>query len=133
MECQACKDRGKTWEGSDPICAFGNGLFFSTDNWACATMCELRKIIQHKLYDDENIYIDNIDSWNMRDDMDCATIGVLRVPDMPTDDGGCYLIMTWYKDRGATGKAILMSDDSEPRILTMETANNIIKYFKRGK
>ena len=31
-ECTACQNRGKTWQGGDPVCAFPNGVFDSS-NW----------------------------------------------------------------------------------------------------
>jgi len=43
MACRLCEQRGKTWEGSDPKCAF-ESYGFSHDNWNCATMNRLREI-----------------------------------------------------------------------------------------
>jgi hypothetical protein len=119
MTCRSCKERGKTWNGDDPTCAFENGVF-SVDNWNCATMNKLRQISR-----DINTY--------MRDDMSCGSIGYVPMSnDYASDDFdtlGGYIVMTWYKDRGRTGNAVFMTDD-ETIPLTLEHAELAIKTFE---
>jgi hypothetical protein len=98
MPCKLCLERGKTWDGDDPRCAFETGVF-SPNNWNCATMNRLRQISR-----------DKIGSY-YRDDMAAASIGYV-----PFEDG--YVVMTWYKDRGRTGNAFIAYDDEPIRELT---------------
>ena len=107
MTCQMCTERGKTWNGSDPQCAFEDGIF-NADNWNCATMNELRAIA-------ENISI------SYRHDPNAASFGAV-----PFESG--FIVMTWYKNRGKTGNAQVMWDDEPTKPLTEEIALEAIKY-----
>src|SRR5690606_38007902 len=102
MACRLCEERGKTWEGSDPKCAFNSHGEFIKDNWNCATMNKLR------------IIADEIGTVQ-RDDNSCGTIGYVPMNnDYAPDDFdtfGGYIVMMWYKDRGKTGNALFMTDD----------------------
>ena len=111
--CKECEIRGKTWEGSDPTCAFNTDVF-NSENWNCATMNKLRSICYDK-------------GFYNRDDNASASIGVLTIPE--SDDAYGYLIMTWYKSRGKVGKAVVMCDDEEPHILTLKESEAIIKSY----
>ena len=111
--CKECETRGKTWEGSDPKCAFLLDEFH-TDNWNCATMNKLR-----------NLCYDN--GFYKRDDNSAASIGVLHIPEL--DNAYGYLIMTWYKSRGRVGKAVIMCDDEDPHTLTLVEAESIINSY----
>ena len=122
--CEMCRERGKNWSGDDPKCAFYNHEFIA-DNWNCATMNELRRLITNRGY-------------KHRDDNAAATIGVLHVGEVERVnienretvlDGGFYIVMTWYKERGRVGRAVAMSDDSEPRTLKLEEARTAFAYY----
>jgi hypothetical protein len=113
-ECLECQKRGKTWSGSEPRCAFIDGVF-SGDNWNCATMNKLRSLSYDKGFSD-------------RDDGSAASIGVLHIPE--TDNAYGWLVMSWYKSRGTTGKAIIMCDDEEPEVLTIKHAESIIRSYE---
>jgi hypothetical protein len=119
MTCKMCEERGKTWEGSNPKCAFKNGIF-TTDNWNCATMNELRRISRE------------LDTYQ-RDDMSCGSIGYVRMDNNHAPDDfdtyGGYIVMTWYKDRGRTGNAVFMTDE-EMEPLTIKHAELAINNFK---
>ena len=106
MKCKMCKARGKNWEGSDPKCAFESGVF-STENWNCATM---------------NLLRDSTD-WKRRDDMDAGSIGVIH-----TVWG--YLVMLWYKDRGRTTDAYIITEGEPIDSLDLELAEKIIGGLK---
>lgn len=119
MACRLCTERGKTWSGDDPRCAFETGIF-DTNNWNCATMSRLRDI-SRQLHTET------------RDDMACASIGYVPLSNDYADgdmDAG-YIVMTWYKDRGRTGQALIMWDDNEPRPLTLREAEEAIRCFER--
>ncbi len=121
-ECRLCKERGKTWSGSDPVCAFPDGTF-SNDNWNCATMNRLRMIA-----DDIN--------RTMRDDNSCGSIGYVSMDaDYAPDDYdgyGGYIVMMWYKDRGRTGNAVFMTDD-ETKPLTIQHAEIAIETYEQWR
>ena len=115
MVCRLCQERGKTWEGSDPRCAFVDGVF-TTDNWNCATMNKLRDIAR-----DLPLY------W--RND-DFGTFGA--VP-FEGEYWQGYIAMAWYKRRGRTKQAMLMGDGDMPLPLTEEMALEAIRYWEESK
>lgn len=108
-DCARCKIRGKPVSfGSEPECAFPEGVF-SKSNWQCATMNELRNKVE-----DGDEYL---------------TLGSLRVNDQSAallaDDSGQYIVMSWYKNRGRTEGAWLMSETTiEP--LTLKDAERFL-------
>jgi hypothetical protein len=67
----------------------------------------------------------------MRDDMECASIGYVPYVDEEGNDQNGYIVMTWYKDRGRTGSAFVMSDDSPIRELTEIMAQRAIAWNKK--
>lgn len=111
MACKMCRERGKTWYGDDPQCAFESGTF-SGDNWNCATMNALRQRARDI-------------GTDMRDDNAAASIGYVPVE---TDDYSGYVVMTWYKDRGETGNAIVVGDDEPLQPLTEALALAALAY-----
>jgi hypothetical protein len=119
MACRLCEERGKTWEGSDPKCAFEKGVF-TTNNWNCATLNKLRSISRE------------LETYQ-RDDMSCGSIGYVPMSnDYAPDDFdtyGGYIVMTWYKDRGRTGNALFITDE-ETIPLTLKHAELAIKTYE---
>ncbi len=116
MSCKFCIERGKPPNfGSDPQCGFDAGGFFNPKNWNCALLNKLRDIAEEK-------------GLEYRDDMDCGSIGVVPC----SGDNWCgYIVMTWYKNRGATGMAVFMDDDRAPIMLTLQIAEEAIEYWDR--
>lgn len=90
MACAMCNARGKTWQGSDPKCAF-EGATFSGENWNCATAGEIRGFIDETSGRVQYMFCD---------DQKYATIAVhdLRLPSGSADALWVY----WYKNRGRT-------------------------------
>lgn len=119
MICKRCYERGKTWDGSDPKCAFVDGIF-TNDNWNCATMNELRNLAE-KL---ETV---------QRDDNSSGSIGYvpMNADYAPRDFNtfGGYIVMMWYKNRGKTGNAVFMTDD-ETVPLTIKHAELAIETLE---
>lgn len=119
MACKLCEERGKDWNGDDPVCAFENEEF-SGVNWNCATMNKLRNIS------------DELDrGW--RDDLSCGSIGYVPMDNdyapIYFDTYGGYIVMTWYKERGRTGNAVFMTDgDTIP--LTIHHAEVAIQTYE---
>lgn len=108
-------------------CAFSDNGMFHTANWNCKTMNRLREIAGEHHDDEATLpwY-----SWFMRDDMQNASIGVIRIPEHYREDNNMmsgYLVMTWYKSRGRTGQAWIVCDDDEPTKLNLRTAQFIIE------
>jgi len=104
VACRRCTERGKTWEGGDPRCAF-EGPQFSSDNWNCATMVLVRFIAS-----DHGMAVPCGDS----------TTAVL-----PMSDGGECLVLAWYKRRGRTGTALVVTED-EARPATLAEVDDAI-------
>lgn len=80
-QCEACKKRGKTWNGDDPVCGFDHSGKFNPENWNCSTLNQLRSIawdngLVSSSEDDNNVAIFNYN--------------------------GYFLILGWYKNRGRT-------------------------------
>jgi hypothetical protein len=133
MPCPRCIERGKDWEGDDPKCAFELGVF-STNNWNCATMNDLRDLVNTDCFGTE---VDT-HSWGYRDDMWSASFGVLRIPEaahnlLGNEDENFqgYLVMTWYKNRGRTGQAWIVNDDEPPKPLTLLEAEAVLVAINR--
>lgn len=125
---------------SAPIeCGFDADGVFRSPNWNCQTLNELRALVNEWYEpDDERRF------WavTFRDDMRCASLGVLPIPEC--DDVGAYgqdegydpvtilqgyLVMSWYKDRGETGQAWVFWDDCPPRPLNLATADFILRWY----
>jgi hypothetical protein len=109
-DCPLCKQRGKRWSGSDPECAFRSGVF-SGDNWNCATMSCLRDVA-------EKLGL----CW--RNDDSAGSIGYV-----PAEEG--YIVMTWYKNRGQTGNALVVCDDQEHAPLSLEVAEDTLERWDK--
>lgn len=102
--CRMCRERGQTWSGDKPQCAFPNGVFVH-ENWNCATANALR---------------DLCGEWaNTNDDQNAAILkGVEECP---------HVCLTWYKRRGRTDGAWMIYDnDRTPEPLTLTEAERII-------
>ncbi len=103
MPCPACVERGKTWKGDDPKCGFTDGIrVFTTDNWNCATLNSLRDVayVTHAM---EN------------------KIGVV-----PHHEEGGFILLFWYKSRGATMQALWWDGEEAPKPLTLHQAEMVL-------
>lgn len=105
-----CQERGKTWNGADPKCAFPYGVFVS-DNWNCATANALRDIAGEGL---------------CHEDQHAAIIKA------GMDHDGFFVALEWYKSRGRTDGIWMMRGDETPRRITIYEAEDIIKESGRG-
>lgn len=113
--CAACRARGKTWNGSDPTCAFQHGKPFSPDNWSCATLDRVRDLAESEPAP-KGITRAHDKDWG---DQSWATFDVgsddLRGDVLGTEDWGPWVLwVTWYKSRGRTGQMWLLGDESQP-------------------
>lgn len=106
MTCTLCKSAAKL---RGRKCAFlGNGRFTS-DNWNCDTMAALRGSAL----------------WSQRDDLHSGSIAVVLLPDAEELRG--YIVLSFYKDRGKVGAAVLMCDDEKPITLTRSIAEAAVR------
>lgn len=113
--CAMCAQRGKTWDGDDPVCAFDTAGKFNASNWNCATMNKLREIA---------------DGYGLRIRHDMAAASIGCVP-FEGDDYSGYIVMTWYKDRGRTGNAFIAWDAEPVREFTYTDAVAAIAQYAR--
>ena len=106
--CRMCRERGQTWNGDKPQCAFPNGVFVR-ENWNCATANALRDLCQ---------------PWeNTNNDQNAAIIKGVEDCD--------HVLLTWYKRRGRTDGAWMVYDDRAPEPLTLTEAERIIATNRR--
>ena len=104
VSCPRCKSRGKNWNGTDPKCAFATGVF-NPDNWNCATANALREIVP-------------ADNWNNNDDQHaCLITGV---------EESLHVLLHWYKSRGRTEGAWMVTIEGEMKPLTLTEAERVV-------
>lgn len=115
--CKACVERGKTWNGSEPKCAF-NGDF--DNNWNCATVNAVRDIC----YEGRELK-HGIDYQYCEDD-NYATI---KIDHLDIDDSPLALWVSWYKNRGSTQAMWLLFDKLPPRRPTEEECLAIVADY----
>jgi len=118
MTCKMCKERGKTWEGSDPKCYFDND-----HNWNCATLNAIRDICGDWDTDPR----DGVHLTYCEDEK-YATIKVDEV-DLGTDDYIPCLYVQWYKRRGETD-ALWLLGEGIARKPTEAELLAIIKHYE---
>lgn len=92
-KCNLCRERGKTWSGSNPVCAWESDEF--SNNWNCATLNAIRDLEGHedadyRFCDDQKYMTIKIDGVDLRDGSPLA------------------LWVTWYKQRGRTDEMFLL-------------------------
>ena len=109
--CKYCEQRGQTWVGSDPECAFESGRF-SPDNWNCEATNIVRQIIEK--YGDISYIGDDRKG---------------RI-ELIINDTKCAIEAEWYKSRGRTDKLVFMiSTRKYPVVLWhIETLINQYKF-----
>lgn len=117
--CPLCAARGKTWNGSDPTCGFHRDGSFNGENWNCATLNELRGIVE-----EHTQWLDSVQQH-------AANLDIGEV-ELPNDGIGFALWLTWYKSRGKTDAAYIMHDLNAPRPLTEADALAILHHYGRA-
>lgn len=121
-----CQERGKTWTGDDPKCAFEDGVF-NADNWMCATANGVRDIVS-----DFNDKFPLTVDFRWCEDQKYATIcldGILDNEGLRKMDV-LALWVSWYKSRGRTEAMWLLNEDRSPRPPTEEECLEIIEHHK---
>jgi hypothetical protein len=105
--CQRCADADRL--GSKRRCAFTSSGRFRNSNWSCETMMALRGAAV----------------FRQRDDLSAGSIAVMPLPD--TLDVQGWLILSYYKDRGASPGAVILGDEGERIELTLHRAEKILE------
>lgn len=100
MPCPRCIERGQTWQGDPPKCAFETGVFVQ-DNWNCATLNALRETVS-TVYSEEN-----------------------RIAVIPNHEGD-FVLLFWYKSRGQTIQAMWVDDEGKIHELKLEQAEALL-------
>lgn len=128
-ECEACKARGKTWEGTDPTCGFLRGGFHA-ENWNCATCNEIRDLAQTQ--DNDRI------NHQCEENQHYATISLLDIDVLPKEDEKGFmnaqpvcLWVGWYKSRGRTEAMWLMFENTPPRPPTEVECRAILNSYAK--
>lgn len=103
-QCRRCETRGQDWAGDAPKCGFPSRKPFVGSNWNCATLNELREHAESSA-----IY---------NDDQYAALL--------PIPDSGEFIVLCWYKHRGRTESACVISG-SLVRPLTLRDAARFLK------
>jgi hypothetical protein len=62
-----------------------------------------------------------------RDDLNSASIAVVLLPERGDLRG--YIVLSYYKERGTVGAAIVMHDDNKPKALTRSVAEAAVRCF----
>lgn len=119
MTCKRCQERGQTWNGDAPICAFSGKL---RDNWNCATLNAIREICCE---DTQRTGVD----YQYCDDQKYATVKIDDIEDVRGNRIGLALWVTWYKSRGRTEGLWILSNDSPPREPTEEELEAVIAHY----
>jgi hypothetical protein len=102
--CRRCEARGQDWAGDAPKCGFLDGKPFLSSNWNCATLNALR---------------DHAERSQVYNDDQYAAI-------LPIPDSGEFIVLCWYKHRGRTESACVISG-STVRPLTIRDAYRFLK------
>lgn len=116
-ECSRCLNQIDNHD-----CAFLSGIF-SADNHRCGTLLRLREIAGSY---DVSVDNDMPNSWRVGD----SSLAVMPFIPKATSFAK-YIILTWYKSRGRTSQAYVMSDDDLPSILALADAEWAIEDFER--
>lgn len=108
VKCAACQERGQTWNGSAPRCAFDGRPF--SDNWNCATVNLIRDLVY------EGQELPHGVDYQYCEDMKYATVKIdhIELPSGPA----MALWVAWYKSRGSTDSIWLLDPEGPPRLPT---------------
>lgn len=121
MTCKACMERGKTWAGDDPRCAFPNGGRFTSDNWMCATMDTVRDYCEEQLYEDPADICDKI----VRVEDQTAIFIPVEDEELSLENIAMAWYVSWYKRRGNTEALLLLTDAGAE----LPTEQQVLRWF----
>jgi hypothetical protein len=127
VDCRACQERGKTWDGGDPVCSFPDGGAFTPRGWNCATANAIRDVCGDAWERERNPAVD----LRRHEDQNYATI-LIDNTDLPSGPA-LALWVSWYKDRGRTEAMWLLHEGDAPRRPTEADAIAIIEALDEAQ
>lgn len=114
VTCKLCLERGKTWEGDDPVCFWDEG-----SNWCCVTLGEF-------IYE----FYGDLQWWEDQ----CTGHFLIRgYPTLLTLSSAIALWITRYKHRGHVEQVLILFDDQPPRKPTEEEFMEMWGIIREGK
>lgn len=118
--CPRCKADGERPPhfGGNRKCAFESGVF-DQDNWNCSTMNALRHMIPEGFAKEQRVAGGSV--WN--DDEWCGVIPC-------AEDGGDFLVLGWYKDRGRTQLAAIVSEHKMSPLTVAEAEAILARTYR---
>lgn len=119
-DCPRCLARGKTWPGSNPVCAFVANGPFTSENWNCATMNLLRDL-------GEGCVVGNAEAQQY-----CIVLPVPRSEGDLPDGWPDFIVLGFYKRRGRTEGAWALAE-TEMKPLRLEHAEAILSRAFPGE
>jgi hypothetical protein len=115
MKCKYCEEYDlNDWDGDKPKCAFDDNGIFTTLNWNCGTMNKLRRIVE-----ETQVY---------SNDSHSALIPIEY--EGKEEDNFVYadfILLNWYKSRGRTDLAKIITSGNDIQDLTLNIAYEIIE------
>jgi hypothetical protein len=113
--CELCRITPKGWKGDDRKCAFLTGTF-SGDNWQCATM----SVFREEAYE-VAVY--------------CGETRVAVVPVEMDDEEErvTHVVLSWYKNRGATADARIVGEGERFFTLSEEIAEKAARILQAAR
>lgn len=115
-QCPRCEKRGKTWQGDDPKCGFGENGKFIDSNWNCATLNALRDL-------------ESCDYGRVRADEENMKVIPVTSVDFSDNKVAIFLILCWYKSRGRLPFARVMFSDYSEEEPTLDYAEKVLLHF----
>ena len=119
-----CRHGEKDWSGADPCCAFNENGTFREHNWNCFLMNKIRVLMGQQdesapgqcwWDDDQNYGVLYVSTW---------ADGIWGESYLK----GCFILMDWYKSRGATDSFRILEGDTI-RLGTEKDAEELIRLY----
>lgn len=112
VACRMCRERGQTWAGDAPRCAFPDMKPFQPSNWNCATANALRAALgEFEGEQPPGVF------WHCEEDQKQALI-LISADAWPDNEGygepPRALWVCWYKRRGCTEAMWFLAEDMAP-------------------
>lgn len=120
-KCKYCKQHNlNDWNESKPKCGFDNAGIFKTDNWNCGTLNRLREIVE-----DTQLYSNDSHSALIPIDYEGKEEDNFNYAD--------FILLNWYKRRGRTDLAKIITSGNDIQDLTLDIAYSAIEQYNSNK
>ena len=122
MTCPECRADPRPAYSEPRKCAFDDAGLFTGNNWSCATMHFLRRMVRNQAAAEEF-------GCSLCQSND-SSVGVIPIPDWNRDECG-FVVLSWHKNRGRTGTALVVSEDLV-NPLTLGCATALVEFYRDG-